>query len=409
MASAGAVDRYDGMTAEFWSLIDDTRPEEHDPSVHAVAITNALTETGLEQTIEFAGLFDGAMDVLYTWPLWAVAHLALGGCSDDAFEYLRAWIISAGEITWRKAVEEPEELFVELLAGSADPDTRWQEIGLHEGEPLLYAGGVAHQQLTGEWPVGRPQPHPEEPSGDEWEEDELPDIFPHLTAALPDGWWDGAVDVAHRGEGIRTMVQVERGLDAFTDGDHVGAGRLLEEIVGDPAQWAQLDEDRRVDVAYAVGMGRLLDGDVEGAAAALYLVESRLSEADHVRRALAQVEMARGDLKSASRLIHSQGDNRLDRVLAAKLAWRIGEHEEAVRRAAAEMTTSVGPDEHPWDVAGAVFQLGQIFADAGELDDAVLTVAVMRRLLEGAPEDLPLLTHLQLLVAAATRLQGRPD
>ena len=397
------------MTAEFWSLIDDTRPDDHDSSVHAATISNALTEAGLEQTLEYARLFDRAMDALYTWPLWGVAHLALRGCSDDAFEYLRAWIVSAGETTWRKAVEEPEDLFVALLAGSPDPDARWHELGLHDGEPLLYAGGVAHEQLTGEWLPGRSQPHPEEPFGGGWEEDELPDIFLHLTAALPDGWWDDAGEVADRGEGIRTMIRVERGLDAFTDGDHVGAERLLEEILDDPAQWAQVDEDRRVDVAYAVGTGRLLSGDVEGAASALHIVESQLSGAAHVRRALAQVELARGDLESASRWIYSEGDNRLDRVLAAKLAWRTGDHEEAVGRAAAEMTTSVGPDEHPWDVAGAVFQLGQIFANSGELDEAVLTVVVMARLLEGAPGDLPLHTHLQLLVAAVTRLQGRPD
>ena len=397
------------MTTEFWSLIDDTRPEGHDASVHAAAITAALIEAGISQTLEYAACFERAMDALYTWPLWGAAHLALGGCSDDAFEYLRAWVVSVGETTWKGAVEQPEQLFVELLAGSPDPDTRWQELGLHEGEALLYAAGVAHEQLTGEWLPGRSQPYPEEPSGDEWDEDELADIFPNLASALPDGWWGGAEEVSDGGERIRTMIQVERGLDAFTDGDHAGAGRLLEEILGDPAQWALVDEDRRVDVAYVVGTGRLLNGDVEGAAAALHLVESRLSGADHVRRALAQVELARGELESASRWIHSEGDNRLDRVLAAKLAWRRGDHEEAVRRAAAEMTTSVGPDEHPWDVAGTAFQLGRIFADAGELDDAVLTVGVMTRLLEGAPGDLPLLTHLQLLVAAVTRLQGRPD
>lgn len=395
------------MTTEFWSLIDGTRPEDHDASVQAAAITAALIEAGREKTVEYADSFDRAMDALYTWPLWGAAHMALGGCGDDAFEYLRAWVVSAGETTWRKAVEQPEGLFVDLLAGNADPDTRWEELGLHEGEHILYAGGVAHERLTGEWLPARSQPYPEEPSGDEWDEDELPDIFPHLAAALPDGWWGGE-GVSDGGE-IGTMIRVERGLDAFTEGDHAGAGRLLEEILGDPTQWALVDEGRRVDVAYVVGTSRLLDGDIEGASAALRLVESRLSEADHVRRALAQVELARGDLEAASRWIHSEGDNRLDRVLAAKLAWRRGDHEEAVRRAAAEVTTLVEPDEHPWDVAGTAFQLGQIFADAGELDDAVLTVGVMTRLLEGAPADLPLLTHLQLLVAAIARVQGRPD
>lgn len=397
------------MKPEFWSLIDDTRPAYPDPSAHAAAITAALTEFGLDRTLEHAASFDRAMDALYTWPLWGTAYLAFGGCSDDAFEYLRAWIVAAGEAAWRKAAEEPEGLFVELLGGSPDPDARWQEIGLNEGEPLLYAAGDAHHQLTGEWLSGRSHQYPDEPSGEEWDEDELPDIFPDLAAALPDGWWGGADSLAGGGDRLGVMIQVERGLDALSVGDLAGAARLLEEIVDDPAQWAQVAEDRRVDVAYVVGIGRLQDGDVEGAATVLHLVESRLSDADHVRRALAQVELARGDLESASRWIHGEGDHRLDRVLAAKLAWRRGHHDEAVRRAAAEMSTLVGPNEHPWDVAGAAYQLGQIFADAGELDDAVLTVGVMTRLLEGAPGDLPLLTHLQLLAAAITRLQGRSD
>lgn len=397
------------MKPEFWSLIDDTRPDEHDPSAHAAAIAAALADAGLELSLEYAASFDRAMDALYTWPLWGTAYLALGGCSDDAFEYLRAWIVGAGETTWRKAVEEPEALFVELLGESTDPDARWEEIGLNEGEPLLYAGGVAHEQLTGEWLPPRSRPYPDEPSGDEWDEAELPELFSDLAAALPDGWWGDPDSPSGGDDRFQVMIQVERALDAFAEGDHVRAGRLLDEIVDDPTQWAQVAEDRRVDVAYVVGIGRLQAGDVEGAAAPLHLVESRLSEADHVRRALVQVELARGELESASRWIDSEGANRLDRVLAAKLAWRRGDHEEALGRAASEMTTSIGPDEHPWDVAGTAYQLGQIFVDAGEIDDAVLSVGVMTRLLEGAPGDLPLLTHLQLLVAAITRLQGRPD
>lgn len=72
------------------------------------------------------------------------------------------------------------------------------------------------------------------------------------------------------------------------------------------------------------------------------------------------------------------------------------------------MATSIAPDEHPWDVAGTAHQLGQIFADAGDVDNAVLAVGVMTESLRDAPPDLPLLTHLQLLVAAITRLQGEP-
>lgn len=92
-----------------------------------------LTAAGTEQILEYAASFDEAMDALYTWSLWGAAYLALAGCSDDAFEYLRAWIVAAGERTWARAVDNPEGLFVELLDGNRDPDSRWVELGLHGG------------------------------------------------------------------------------------------------------------------------------------------------------------------------------------------------------------------------------------------------------------------------------------
>ncbi len=395
------------MTRDFWRLIDDTRPNGGGPTAHAEALTAALVDLGRESVIRFAGDFDQAMDALYTWDLWGAAYLSLGGCSDDEFEYLRAWIIGAGESAWGMARHDPQTFFVGLLTGADDPDRRWGEVDTLAGESLLYAAGIAHERLTGEWLPRRERPRPSEPAGDRWEEDQVPGLYPRLFAMLPAGWWqeesappDGAPQV---------MAQVVRGLDLFSQGDHLGAGTLLAPIVDDPALWAQVAEDRRVDVAYVVGIGRLVSGDVEGAAEALDLVESRLRGADHVRRALAQVELARGDLAGAARWIDPSPEaGRHDRVLAAKLAWRRGDHGEAIRRAGNEMATTVGPDEHPWDVAGSAYQIGQIFADAGDLDNAILAVGLMTRFLEGAPPGLPLLIQLQVLVAAITRLQGRP-
>jgi hypothetical protein len=395
------------MTPEFWETIDRTRPDRPNPRAHAAAITTALVESGTKDTLRFAAAFDEAIDALYAWDLWGAAYLSFSGCSDDAFEYLRAWLIGAGERVWASARNYPERLFIELLDGADDPDARWEELRIHEGEPLLYIAGTAHERLTGSWLSGRGSPHPDAPAGDMWAEDELPGLYPDLFAVLPDGWWGEPLREDPRA--LRVMVQVERGVGAFSEGDHAEAGELLDSIVDDPAEWEMVAPDRRIDVAYIVGIGRLLAGDVEGASTALRLVESELEDADHVRRALAQVEMARGDLDNASRWIdQTEEASRYDRVLAAKHAWRRGDHEEAILRANSEMATSLNPDEHPWDVAGSAYQIGQIFADAGDVDNAILAAGVMTRFLEEAPRDLPLLTHLQLLLAAITRLQGEP-
>lgn len=396
------------MTPEFWRTIDRTRPDRPDPGLHAAAVISALVESGIEDTLRFAAAFDEAIDGLYSWDLWGAAYLSFGACSDDAFEYLRAWLIGAGERVWTLARNDPERLFIQLLNGADDPDARWEALRIHEGESLLYAAGTAHERLTGEWLPARTSPRPDEPAGEEWAEDELAELYPDLLSVLPENWWGGPSSEARAG--LRVMIEVERGVGAFSEGDHAGAAALLDPIVDDPAEWELVAPDRRVDVAYVVGIGRLLTGDVEGASTAFRLVESELEEADHVRRALAQVEMARGDLDRAARFIDDRPQaDRSDRVLAAKLAWRRGDRERAVQRAEDEMLASLDSEEHVWDIAGNMHQLGQLFIEAGNARDAELAANAISRLLGDAPDDLPLVTHHRLLMAGVLRLQGSPD
>ena len=399
------------MTPEFWEVIEDTRPDHHNPSAHAQAITSRLADSGIEAVRAFAAGFDEAMDGLYTWDLWGAAFLSFGGCSDDAFEYLRAWLIGRGKAVTNRARTDPEGLFLDLLDQSESPESRWEELGLGEGEALLYATGLAHEQLTDEWLPARSRPLPEQPEGDPWEEDELADRFPALHMALPEDWWGSSTDGddAVGDERLRVMLEVDRGLDAFLAGNHVEADHRLAPIVEDPGEWTLVPPKSRTDIAYVVGIGRLLAGDVEGASSALRRVESELGEAAHVRRLLVQVELARGDLDSAARWIDiSDSADRLDRVLAAKLAWRQGARDEAIAKAGAELTISSESDEHAWDVAGSIQQVGRILADAGDVDGAARAVEMVRDLIADSPADLPLHSHLALLEASVIRLQGRP-
>lgn len=405
------------MSENFWALIGRARPDEHDPALHAAAITEYLVDAGPEATVEFARAFDRAEDALYHWDLWGVAYLALGGCGDDGFRDLRAWLIGQGEATWALARDDPERLFLALLDGWDDPGARWEDLRLREGEILLYAAGHAHERITGASLPPRDSPAPTEPAGEAWEEHELPGRCPELAAALPQGWWDGdeaASEPAEASARRELEALIRRGMEAFHRGDHAAAAAILEPLLDSAEQWRQVKEmwHRGTDVAYAVGMGRFFAGDPDGASSALRRVESdaAMLDAGHVRRGLAQVELARGELDEAARhLDDSPEAARWDRVLVAKVAWRRGDHAEALHRARAEMASPRAPDEHPWDVAGAVQQLGRIAAEAGDTDAAEHALRAVAPLLADAPAELPLHIHQRLLEASVTRLRRAPE
>jgi len=43
----------------------------------------------------------------YRVDLWGAAYLINGGCSDDAFEYFRGWLIVQGRGTYERIVADP--------------------------------------------------------------------------------------------------------------------------------------------------------------------------------------------------------------------------------------------------------------------------------------------------------------
>lgn len=392
-------------TDEFWALLDRTRPEDADPTAHAAAVTRELVAAGLADTADFAGRFDDAMDALYTWDLWGAAYLAFGGCGDDSFEYFRAWLIGQGRSTWNRARSEPDRLLADLLDGSSDPDRRWEELGVHDGEVVLYAGGDAQRELSGDWP-SRPAHRPVEPDGDEWDEEDLPSRFPTLRAALPDGWWetDPARDETATADDP-ILDALVAGFHAAGDGDHDTATLLLAPLLED--RWEHLVAlGMSTDVAYAVGIGRLLAGDPKAARSALARVDE---PPDHVRRALAQVELAEGDLTEAERLLDGGLDAHLfDLALSAVAAQRTGRLADATAYAASTFEAVESGDHVPWDAAGAALQVGLVHVELGDHHGAARAVAHVERLTQDAPGALPLVGQREILAAGALRLDGRP-
>ncbi|OLS35573.1 DUF4240 domain-containing protein [Bacillus sp. MRMR6] len=168
---------------EFWNLIE--KSSEFDNQ--AEWLTAALAEKGVEEVLDFEFIFQTLMSDSFTSRLWGAAYVLMGGCSDDAFDYFRGWLIGQGQEIFNKVMKDPEFLAEYINEDNLDDE------GFPQNEELLSVGSDAYTLIkTGdtEW---------DDKAYDEllvaldkkglksvpeiefdWEEDDLEDIFPIL-------------------------------------------------------------------------------------------------------------------------------------------------------------------------------------------------------------------------------------
>lgn len=130
-----------GIT-EFWDLIERAkRKASGDVEEQAEILREILTERPIEDIIEFGRILQYFHSFSYTSDLWAAAYIIQGGCSDDAFDYFRAWLIAQGKSVFEKAIENPETLTKIISVEQAE------EI---DGESVLYVADEAYEKKTGD-------------------------------------------------------------------------------------------------------------------------------------------------------------------------------------------------------------------------------------------------------------------
>lgn len=165
--------------ARFWAIVDRTARHKVDPEQQVEALRSELVALSAEEVVSFHNAFEAQLARAYTWDLWAVAHVAHGGASDDGFEYFRRWMVSQGRAAFEHLLAHPDDLPDMLAADVA---------GVLEFEEILYVTdevwAVKTGQDGGEMPVdltsmtvGR------EPRGEPFEEDQE-----HLAKRLPKTW-----------------------------------------------------------------------------------------------------------------------------------------------------------------------------------------------------------------------------
>jgi len=168
---------------KFWQIIEraaksDASKSDHGPDAHVKALRTALQGLSLEEIISFEVAFRRYLNEAYTWDLWGAAYVVHGGCSDDAFEYFRRWLVSRGRGVYEAALADPDSL--------AQWDVQPVPDGAWEFEEIYYVAADVFEEKGGEGDVhdySEPEAGMDEPSGEPFAEDEE-----HLARRYPKLW-----------------------------------------------------------------------------------------------------------------------------------------------------------------------------------------------------------------------------
>jgi len=156
---------------DFWSLLEACNLiGQGNLSQQVELVRQKLEERSEQEILDFDHLLEEQMSKSFTRDLWAAAYIINGGCSDDGFDYFRAWLVAQGREIFHQALNNPES-----LTEAAAPGV--------ELELLLYAAAKAYEAKTMK-KFSRPAYPKAELTGEEWEEDEkvLQQKFPKLFA-----------------------------------------------------------------------------------------------------------------------------------------------------------------------------------------------------------------------------------
>jgi len=125
----------------FWELIEQSwNVAKGDLEMQFETIVSKLSQYSPEEILEFDAIFGRYYVKSYTSELWAAAYIINDGCSDDGFDYFRAWLISKGKKIYEDALKNPESL-VDVI--------KIDEAGEVEFGDFLYVANKAYELKSG--------------------------------------------------------------------------------------------------------------------------------------------------------------------------------------------------------------------------------------------------------------------
>ena len=158
---------------QFWDIIQRSLAAEN-VTEQIDFLGNELGKLSKEEILDFDLIFRQKHEDAYTWDLWAAAYTIEGGCSDDGFDYFRAWLIFRGKEVFEKALANSDSLAE--LDRDALEDTE-------EAEEFNYITADAYEEVSGvegldimDDPNYKEIDIKEVPTGDEWDEENLDEL-----------------------------------------------------------------------------------------------------------------------------------------------------------------------------------------------------------------------------------------
>ena len=155
----------------FWEIIGQAIEQSDGTTDDTVEqITLRVEDFKLTEIKRFQNLLLDQLEVLNTWDCWALAYISQGGCSDDSFLYFRCWIILQGQDVVNLCITDIEKA---MRSVPKDGDVY--------AEGLLSAADTAYNIRGGGKAMTIRQRKDKEPTGTEWDEDKVEEIYPRVT------------------------------------------------------------------------------------------------------------------------------------------------------------------------------------------------------------------------------------
>jgi len=158
---------------QFWDIIQRSLKAE-DPEAQIDFLSNELGKLSKDDILEFDYIFRQKHEDCYTWDIWAAAYTIQGGCSDDGFIEFRAWLVYRGKEVFEKALDDSDSLAA--LGREALEESE-------ESEAFYYLTADAYEEITDvegtdveDDPNFKPIEFKEEPSGKDWDEENLDEL-----------------------------------------------------------------------------------------------------------------------------------------------------------------------------------------------------------------------------------------
>jgi hypothetical protein len=152
----------------FWSIIEANRQVNRSTAEHVEALIEQLQAFKAGEIRRFQKILLDKFALAYRWDLWALAYVAQGGCSDDAFEEFRAWLILQGRGLFESALKDMHKILRKVPRG----------LSTHAAE-LLFAASTAYEARSGK-AMAPITAKSKKLAGTPWQENDLPRIYPDI-------------------------------------------------------------------------------------------------------------------------------------------------------------------------------------------------------------------------------------